>query len=69
MQRLKSQYPSAYELIENRVYLVRDGGLTSEIAVKLGIKSEPSIAEGVVFRLNHAYSGFTARTLWEWLAE
>ena len=69
MQQLKNLYPSAYELVENRVYLIRDGGLTSDIAVKLGIKSKPSIAEGVVFKLNHAYSGFTARTLWEWLGE
>ena len=45
--------------------------LTQEVAVRAGIKGEDRIedASGVVFRLNGAYAGFAARSLWEWLGQ
>lgn len=67
--RLRAAYPSAYELVPGSVYLVRDSALSAEIAAKVGIKSDPRVAVGAVFKLNHAYSGYTDRTLWEWLGE
>ena len=69
LERLKQNYPAAYELVPKTAYLIKDIGLTADIAVKIGFKSEPRVAQGVVFKLNHAYSGFTDRTLWEWLGE
>ena len=45
--------------------------LTQTVATKIGIRPEgdegESIASGVVFKLNAAYSGYTKPTLWEWL--
>ncbi len=58
-----------YQLVPDCAYLVRHEGFTSDVAESVGIKSDPRIAKGVVFKLNHAYSGFTARTLWEWLGD
>lgn len=69
LQRLKAAYPAAYEMIPQSVYLIRDSSPTAEIAVKVGIKSDPRVAEGAVFKLNHGYAGFTDRTLREWLGE
>ena len=68
-QRLRRVYPSAYEMVPGIVYLVRDNVLSAEVARKVGIKSDPRVAEGAVFKLNHAYAGYTDRTLWEWLGE
>lgn len=69
IERLRHHYPHLYELVDGSVFVVRHAGLSSEVAYHAGIKSEPRVAEGVVFRLNHAYSGFTAKSLWEWLGE
>ncbi len=69
LARLQSAYPAAYELIPQSVYLIRDSELSADVAVKVGIKSDPRYAEGAVFKLNHAYSGYTDRALWEWLSE
>ena len=67
VERLKSIYPEAYEMIPATVYLIRSDELSTDIAEQLGIKADPRLAMGVVFKANHAYSGYTARTLWEWL--
>lgn len=44
--------------------------LTGQVAEAAGIKGEERVREasGVVFRLGAGYSGYTNRTLWEWLA-
>ncbi len=67
ISRLQSEFPGHYELSENTVYLVRSEELSSDVAAKVGIKSDPQLATGAVFKLNHAYSGYTKKTLWEWL--
>ena len=66
-QRLNAAYPAAYELVPKTVYLIRDSSLTGEIAVKVGIQNQEGVAQGAVFKLNHGCSGFTHRSLWEWL--
>lgn len=69
VRALKKAYPGAYEMVTDRVYLVRDSGFTADVAVKAGIKSSPRLGKGAAFKLNTGYSGYTARTLWEWLDE
>ena len=66
-ERLKTVYPSAYELVPGSVYLVRDTRLTTDVAEAVGIKSEPRIATGVVFKLSAFFAGFAEHRLWKWL--
>ena len=42
---------------------------TEEVAKKAGIKGPNRDAAGIVFKLNAAYSGFSDKTLWEWLSD
>ena len=65
--RVRELYRNRYELVDDTVFLVRSDELSSDVAVKVGIKSSPRLAEGAVLKLNDAYSGYTERTLWEWL--
>ena len=67
VQHLRKNFPGLYEMVPNTVCLVRSEELSSDVAIKAGIKSEPRISKGAVFKLNHAYSGFTSKSLWEWL--
>lgn len=66
--RLKQHYDNVFKhtdtffLVVGNVYDVSEN-----VAVAAGIKGEQRRASGVVFRLNGSYSGFTKRTLWEWL--
>ena len=50
-------------------FLVRTKRIAEHVARTAGIKGEERLAPGVVFKLNRAYAGFTARSLWEWLSE
>lgn len=66
---LRSSFPNLYEMVPDTVCLVRSDELSSDVAAKAGIKSKPQVARGAVFKLNHAYSGFTSKSLWEWLGD
>ena len=66
---LLEAFPGAYELVPQTVYLVRSDQLSSDIAQRVGIKTEDRVSRGAVFKLNHAYSGYTSRSLWEWLGD
>ena len=68
--RIREKYPGNHQVTE-ACYLVQTTDLTQDVAIKAGIKGPDRIkgASGVVFKLNGAYSGFTARTLWEWLGQ
>lgn len=68
-ERLKEAYPGFYKLNET-FFLVEGSSLAETVAESVGIKGDDRIesASGVVFRLNNiAYSGFTVRSLWDWL--
>ena len=66
--RLKQRYESVFKYTDS-FYLVAGNvnDLSENVAVAAGIKGERREFSGVVFRLNGSYSGFTKRTLWEWL--
>ena len=70
-ERLEETYPIHYKYTET-FYLVSVGRtvFSEEIAEAVGIKGDRRIEDssGVVFRVNSAYSGYTKRTLWEWLS-
>lgn len=57
--------------MNDRTLLVASDEITENIAVKAGIKGDDRIedARGAVFRLNGAYAGYTAKSLWEWLSD
>ena len=63
---LNAEFPHAYRLTGS-AFLVRSDRLSSQIAESIHIKGESRQFTGVVFKINHSYSGFTSRDLWEWL--
>lgn len=66
--RLRNAYPSHYGLSDQN-FLVRTSDLAETVAQTVGIKGSDRIVSGVVFKLNSIYSGYTSRTLWDWLSE
>ena len=70
LSRIREAYPDAYSLTDT-FFLVQSKGIAKTVAVSIGIKGDDRIkgASGVVFKLNHSYSGFTERALWEWLEQ
>ena len=69
-KRLKEQYQTQYKYTDTFYLVALDQTVvTEEIAEAIGIKGENRVenSSGVVFKMNSAYSGFTSRTLWEWL--
>lgn len=67
---IQEKYPDHHQVTET-CSLVQTKELTQDIAIKVGVKGPNRIDDtsGVVFKLNGAYSGFAARTLWEWLGQ
>ena len=43
--------------------------ITKDIAEAIGLKGEDRVEDssGAVFKMNSAFSGYTQRSLWEWL--
>ena len=68
-KHLQAAFAGAYELVPDTVYLVRSDKLSTDVAERAGIKSDDRVSRGAVFKLNHAYSGYTSRDLWEWLGD
>ena len=70
LEQLKERYGTEnLYLVNTTAILLRTAGLADDIAVSAGIKGGDRFATGVVFKLNRAYAGYTARSLWEWLQE
>lgn len=69
-RRIRAAYPDAYPLTDT-FFLVQCKGIAKTVAISIGIKGDDKVegASGVVFRLSHAYSGYTDRALWEWLEQ
>jgi len=68
--RVQDQYPDHYPLSDT-LFLVKSDDVAERVARAVGITADESarIQSGVVFRLDHFYSGFTSRALWEWLEQ
>lgn len=69
-KRITTAYSKLFKYTDT-CYLVAfdEAVITEDIAEEVGLKGEDRIedASGVVFKLNSAYSGYTKKTLWEWL--
>ena len=68
VERLKSTYENVYEFSDSSL-LVKTADLAEDIAVVAGIKGDRRMVNGVVFKLNAVYAGFTFRSLWDWLGD
>ena len=68
LDRVDAEYPDSFNLSPT-FSVVRSSDLTESVAVKVGIKGENKAQDvnGAVFLLQGAYSGYTTRSLWEWL--
>ena len=68
--RLKKRFTKVFKHTDTLLLVVGGANdLSEDVAVVAGIKGERRKYSGVVFRLNGSYSGFTKRTLWEWLRD
>lgn len=69
-KRIQDVYPDSYPLTDT-FFLVQSKGIAKTVAISIGIKGDDKIesASGAVFKLNHSYSGYTDRALWDWLEQ
>ena len=65
-ERVTRLYPDAYEH-HPKIFFVRSNEVSEVIASKLRIKGDGRDIAGAVFRISSAYSGYTSKSLWEWL--
>lgn len=68
VERIREKHPRHYQ-VNPTVYLVRTDEISERIATEIGLKGETRVegATGAVFKLNGAYSGYAAKSLWEWM--
>ena len=68
---IRTNYPGHYEY-NPTLYLVEADALAETVAINAGIKGDDRVidASGFVFKLqDFSYSGYTARSLWDWLKD
>ena len=66
---VKNKYPECYEYSPT-LYMVEADAIAEAVAMTVGIKGDNRIedASGFVIKLEEfSYSGYTARSLWDWL--
>ena len=68
VERIEGKYPDHYRITDT-LFLITDDTIAEKVATTVGLKGDDRIesARGVVFKLNGAYSGYSARSLWDWL--
>ena len=66
--RVDAEYPTCFWLSPTFAVVATDE-LTEKVATRVGIKGDDRVpdASGVVLMLGGPYSGYTDRSLWEWL--
>lgn len=69
-ERIETEYPNNFKYTDT-FYLVESNSIAATVASNIGLKGDDRIedASGVVFKLNHAFSGYTKRSLWDWLSD
>ena len=68
---IQANYPGCYEHSPT-LYLVEEDALAETVAITVGIKGEARVsdASGFVLKLQEfSYSGYTTRSLWDWLKD
>lgn len=68
-RRISKAYPDFYKF-NDTVFLVGTKDLAETIAENVGIRGDKKLKDvsGAVFGMNATYSGYTTRSLWEWLS-
>lgn len=69
--RIRREYPGSFEYTPT-FFLLEADALAETVAISVGIKGDDRIEEasGFIIKLEaFSYSGYTSRTLWEWLRE
>ncbi len=66
--RIEAKYPDHYKWSDT-FFLVTSDAIAETVAIAVGIKGDDRVeaSRGVVFKLDKAYSGYSSRSLWEWL--
>ncbi len=69
-RRVEDKYPNHYRM-NDTFFLVQGEGIAQTVSEAVGIKGDERVEEarGVVFKINHSYSGFASRALWDWLGQ
>lgn len=68
--RIRKEYANVHQYTDTFYLVAVDPSVvTRDVAVAAGIKGTNRDATGVVFKLNSAYSGYTRKSLWEWLSD
>ena len=71
-ERITTLYPRHFKYTDGVFLIAVDSSVLSrKIATELGIGGQSKRIEdasGAVFKLNSSYSGYTTRSLWEWLS-
>lgn len=68
--RISKEYANVHKYTDTFYLVAVDSSVaTRDVAVTAGIKGKNRDATGVVFKLNAAYSGYTRKSLWEWLSD
>ncbi len=58
-----------YCRIADNCFLISSTEISDEVATSIGLKGTNRIegANGIVFKLNGSYSGYSYRTIWDWM--
>ena len=70
LDRVDAEYPDNFRLSATFSVVASDE-LSETVATKVGIKGKDQAPDvsGAVFMLRGPYSGYTTRSLWEWLGK
>ena len=73
-QQIEQQYPGFYPMADGLAYLVQSPDVAEVIKRKIGLAEQQEQdsrkqATGLVVKMNGSYSGYAARSMWDWLEE
>ena len=70
--RIERAFPDSNHFqLSDRFWVITSTGVSEHVATSVGLKGEKRAPDvnGVVFRLQRGYSGYTNPGLWEWLTD
>lgn len=66
-ERIKAGFDTAYWYRDSAILVASERAVSKDVAETAGIGDDG--LTGFVFRLGDGYTGYTARSLWEWLKD
>lgn len=71
LQQVESKYPDSYKYNDTTFLVFDSSPITENVAIQVGIKGDERAEDvsGFVVKLGSppSYSGYTTRSLWDWL--